>query len=81
MATDKPVLRKWYRTMGRKPIYTCFNFEVQSEHFGNSHSLSIKGSSVETLNGGNVELTFHSHFSDESRQDSYTTNAHMGVLV
>ena len=59
----------------------CFNFEVQSDHFGNSRSLSIKGSSVETLDGANVELTFHSPFSDESKQDACTTNAHVGVLV
>ena len=59
----------------------CFNFEVQSENFGNSCSLSIEGSSVETLDGVNVELNFRSQFSDESRQYACTMNAHMGVLV
>lgn len=73
-----------------------FNLEVQSEHFGNSRSLSIEGSTVEThtaqaIEAGEVDdeltdtekyrLQIHSHFSDDSRQDAATTTAHMEVLL
>jgi hypothetical protein len=77
-------------------LSAIFNMEVQSEHFGNGRSLSIEGSSVETYIGVELneylegrmnanqllrKMEFHSHFSDFSRQDAATTNAHMTVLL
>jgi hypothetical protein len=68
-------------------LSATFNLEIQSEHFGNGRSLSIEGSTVETheILGDNVEkrtrLQFHSHFSNNSRQDAATTTAHMTVLI
>lgn len=76
-------------------LAAAFNLEAQHEHFGNSRSLSIEGSSVETFCAAAVEayqagvwsmdesalrMVFHSHFSDASRQDAATTHAHMTVL-
>ena len=65
-------------------LNATFDQEIQSEHFGNSRSLSIEGCAVEiVVNGleGESKLEFHSHFSDESRQDACTTMAHMEVLI
>ena len=67
-------------------LSATFNLEIQSEHFGNGRSLSIEGSTVETheTTGNNAEkmrLQFHSHFSNDSRQDAETTTAHMTVLI
>jgi hypothetical protein len=61
-----------------------FNMEIQSDHFGNGRSLSIEGSSAELFPRQDVkriEMEFHSHFSDKSRQDAATTSAHMTVLI
>ena len=59
-----------------------FNLEIQSSHFGNSHSLSIKGCTVEhhitdveesrESNGKNTKLVFHSHFADQLAQNAAT---------
>ena len=77
-------------------LSATFDLEIQSEHFGNGRSLSMEGSSVEfhianllqEYKAGNInveeleqEFEFISHFSDVSRQDSTTTNAHMDVLI
>ena len=76
-------------------LAAAFNLEAQHEHFGNSRSLSIEGSSVETfcaaavdayragvwrMDESDLKMVFHSHFSDDSRQDAATTHAHMVVL-
>jgi hypothetical protein len=76
-------------------LSAAFDLEIQSEHFGNGRLLSMEGSSVEfhladllrEYKAGNLEVEeleqqfeFISHFSDVSRQDSTTTNAHMDVL-
>ena len=59
-----------------------FNLEIQSEHFGNSQSLSIEGSTVEIqwLRKSEPSLEFHSHFSDGKQQDACMKYAHMRVL-
>jgi hypothetical protein len=65
-------------------LNAAFDQEIQSEHFGNSRSLSIEGCAVEMVVNvleGESKLEFHSHFSDESRQDACTTMAHMEVLI
>ena len=77
-------------------LSATFDLEIQSEHFGNGRSLSMEGSSVEfhiadllkEYKAGNLDVEeleqqfeFVSHFSDVSRQDSTTTNAHMDVLI
>ena len=76
-------------------LAAAFNLEAQHEHFGNGRSLSMEGSSVETFckaavdayNAGvwamdeaDLKMVFHSHFSDDSRQDAATTHAHMTEL-
>ena len=76
-------------------LAASFNLEAQAEHFGNGRSLSMEGSSVETfckasvdaylagvwsMDEADLKMVFHSHFSDESRQDAATTHAHMRVL-
>ena len=77
-------------------LAAAFTLEIQSDHFGNGRSLSMEGSSVETFckravdawkNGvwqmdeADLRMVFHSHFSDDSRQDAATTHAHMTVLL
>lgn len=63
-------------------LSAVFDEEIQSEHFGNSRSLSIEGSSVEAhaTMGTTPQMTFHSHFSDGSRQDAAATHEHMKCL-
>ena len=59
-----------------------FDLENWSDHFGNGRSLSIEGCNVEvSMNNSISRLQFHSHFSDDSRQDSSTTNAHMMKMM
>jgi hypothetical protein len=70
--------------------------EIQSDHFGNDRDLSIEGVSIhvhtlESLqafaeSGDILDLNkslmeFHSHFSDNSKQDAATTHEHMDRLV
>ena len=77
-------------------LAAAFSLEIQSDHFGNGRSLSMEGSAVETFckaavdawrNGvwqmdeAQLKMVFHSHFSDDSRQDAATTHAHMTVLL
>ena len=59
-----------------------FDLEIQSDHFGNGRSLPIKGCSVElSMNNSTSCLKFHSHFSDDSRQDASTTNAYIMKMM
>jgi hypothetical protein len=72
-----------------------FNLEIQSDHFGNDRDLSIEGVSVhyhtleslrafeESGDKSDLEpwMEFHSHFSDNSKQDAATTHEHMDRLV
>ena len=89
----KPSIRT--RRYYAERLAAAFNLEIQSEHFGNGRSLSMEGSSVETFCAAAVDawqngvwqmseadllMVFHSHLSDESRQDATTTTAHMKVL-
>ena len=63
-------------------LSTYFDLEIQFDHFGNCRSLSIEGCSVEVaMNDSTFSLEFHSHFSDDSRQDTSTTNAHMMKML
>jgi hypothetical protein len=73
-----------------------FTNEIMSEHFGNSRSLSMEGSTVRFFPAQLAEIYcegmpavlqdhtamhFHSHFSDGSMQNAATTYFHMEVLV
>ena len=59
-----------------------FELEIQSDHFSNGRSLSIEGCSVEvSMNNSISRLQFYSHFSDNNRQDTSTTNAHMMKIM
>jgi hypothetical protein len=62
-------------------ISAVFNFEIQSDHFGNNRSLSIEGSSVEFHNDNGIRLEVHFHFADKSDQNVASTHAHMDVLI
>ena len=55
-----------------------FNLEVQSDHFGNDRSLSIEGTNLQYIDDDHDEHSeFHSHLSDDSRQDATTTHTYM----
>ena len=57
---------------------TNFNLQIQSEHFGNRRSLSIEEYIIYVVDQDlNSNMEFHSHLSDDSRQDSSTTHAHI----
>ena len=44
-----------------------FNLEIQSDHFGNGRSLSIKGFNIQYIDEDHEEhYEFHSHLSDDS---------------
>jgi hypothetical protein len=58
-----------------------FNNEIQSEHFGASHNLSIEGCSVRYMHELNVLMEMHSHFLDTSRHDARTMLTHLKVLL
>ena len=59
-----------------------FNLEIQSEHFGNRRSISIKGCMIDIIDQDlNGYMEFHSHFSDDSRQDICTTHAHVVCML
>jgi hypothetical protein len=58
-----------------------FNYEIQSQHFGNNRSLSIEGSSIEFHDENGIRLEVHSHFADKSDQNVASTHAHMDVLI
>jgi hypothetical protein len=77
-------------------LSAVFADEVQSSHFGNGRSLSIEGSKVESFDSMDLQafmrgdtpatemvpsMEFHSHFSNDSRQDAATTAAHLTVLL
>eukprot|EP00966_Prymnesium_polylepis_P330743 7386355-Prymnesium_polylepis.1 len=76
-------------------LAAAFNLEIQCDHFGNGRSLSMEGSAVETfcasavaalkngvwqMSDDDLRMVFHSHLSDDSRQDAATTHAHMKAL-
>ena len=59
-----------------------FDLEIQSDHFGNGRLLSTEDCSVEvSMNSFISRLQFHSHFSNNSRQDASTTIAHMMKMM
>ena len=59
-----------------------FNLEIQSNYFRNGRSLLIEGCSVEVyMNNSISRFQFHSHFSDDSRQDVSATNAGMMEMI
>ena len=59
-----------------------FNLGIQSEYFGNGRSLSIEGCMINIVDQDmNGYMEFHSHFSDDIRQDSSTTHAHMVSML
>ena len=75
-------------------LTASFAGEIQSEHFGASRNLSLEGVVFQThsaqeiadykngvWDGGTLSCTktMHSHFSDNSRQDAWTTFAHACV--
>ena len=56
--------------------------KVQSDHFGNGRSLSIEGNNLQYIDEDHEEHSeFHSHLSDDSRQDASTTHAHMTSML
>ena len=58
------------------------NLEIQSENFGNGRSLSIEGCNIEIVDKKlNGSCKFHSHFSDDSRQDASTVHARMLFML
>ena len=58
------------------------NLEVQSDHFGNGRSLSIEGNNLQYIDEDHEEHSeFHSHLSDDSRQDSSTSHSHMTSML
>ena len=66
------------------------NGEIQSDHFGDNATLSIEGCTLQyhtvvnsdsgNLNNSSINLDFHSHFADYSRQDAATTFDHMNAM-
>ena len=59
-----------------------FNLEVQSDHFANGRSLSIEGNNLQYIDDDHDEHSeFHSHLSDDSRQDASPTHAHMTSML
>ena len=63
--------------------------EIQSEAFGFNHIFSIERSTCEyhnkyhndVRNEANVNMDFHSHFSDDSDQNAATTFEHMKQFI
>ena len=47
-----------------------FELQTQSDHCGNSRTLSMEGCTVRLHAAEGIKLHFHSHFSDDSRQDA-----------
>ena len=62
-------------------LSVCFHLEVQSDHFGNDKSLSIEDCNIQYIDEDHEDREehseFYSHLSDDSRQDTSTTHAHM----
>ena len=59
-----------------------FNLEIQSVHFRNGRSISIEGCMIDIVDQDlNGYMEFLSHFSDDSRQDSSTTHAHIVSIL
>ena len=55
-----------------------FNLEIQYDHLGNRRTLSIKRCMIQSVDQDlNGTIQFHSHFSDDSRQDASTTPTYM----
>ena len=63
--------------------------EIKSEAFGFNHTLSIEGSTCEyqnkyhndEINQVKVKTDFHSHFSDDSAQNTDTTIEHTKKFI
>lgn len=76
-------------------LKAAFNGEIQTTHFGNNRDLSMEGcavkhvpqETVESLDEGqkpsedDIAINFHSHLSDESAQDAFTTHDHMKTCI
>ena len=59
-------------------IAAKFNFELQSEYFGNGSILFIEGCIIDIVDQYlNGYMEFHYHFSDDSRHDTSTIHALM----
>lgn len=74
----------------------AFKNQIQADHFGNDRDLSMEGCSVKQFDPGSLELfeagltaleelttrmEFHSHFSDDSKQNAASTHVNMDVLI
>ena len=65
-----------------KRMSVNFNIEIQSEHFGNGRSLSIERCMIDIVDQDlNDYMKFHSHFSDDSRQDDSTIHTHIFSIL
>jgi hypothetical protein len=62
-------------------VSAVFNYEIQSQHFGNNRSLSMEGTSIEFHDKNGIRLEVYSHFADKSDQNAASTHAHMDVLI
>jgi len=76
-------------------LKAAFNGEIQTTHFGNNRDLSMEGCAVkhvpqETVDShedgqkpseDDIVINFHSHLSDESAQDAFTTHDHMKTCI
>ena len=59
-----------------------FNFEIQSNHFGNDGFLSLKGCNIEFIDEDrNAQSEFYSNLTDDNRQDTSTTRAYLMYML
>ena len=59
-----------------------FNLEIQSDHFTNGRSLFIEGCNIDFVDEDhNAQSEFHSHPSNDSRQDTSKTHEHMIYIL
>jgi hypothetical protein len=94
-AALKPGDAETHRDYAERLLFEFMN-EIMSEHFGNSRSLSMEGSTarffpaeiaeiyregLRAIQQEDTETHFHSHFSDGSMQNAATTYCHMEVLI
>ena len=74
-------------------VVTRFSHQMKSEYYGENRSVSIEGITLEnfsTLQKADINSTtpsrqrhtvFHSFLSDDSKQYSATTTAHINILI
>ena len=63
-------------------LFTHFNLKIQSYPFENFMFLSIEGCNIEFANINNkCQSKFHSHLSDDSRRDIYTTHIYIIYML